>query len=64
VNFMDHIKFEKYLESLSDSEMAQQLAEDIKKYKSTLMDTDNTISIPDLNNICMMADELSKRLAS
>lgn len=61
---MDNVQFEEHLKSVSDSDIAQQLAENIAQYKNVIMDPDATMSIPDLNRICIMADELSKRLAS
>ena len=61
---MDLNKFEKHLESLSDAELAKLLAKNIGQYKNTVMDMETTMSIPDLDSICMMANELSKRLSS
>lgn len=60
---MELDKLEEYLKSLSDSELAQKLAENLEHYKSIILDSEATMSIPDLNYICKMANELSKRLA-
>jgi hypothetical protein len=61
---MNIVQFEKHLQSLSDSELAQQLAQDLGHYKNIMMEPETTMSMPDLNKICMMADELSKRLSN
>ena len=59
---MDNAVFEEHIKTLSDSELAQQISEDLDQYKNVMMEPDTTMSIPNLNKICMMADELSKRL--
>ncbi len=61
---MDTVKFAERLKSMSEADMAKQLAKDINQYKNVIMDPDATMSIPDLNRICIMADELVKRLSS
>jgi hypothetical protein len=60
---MDQGQYEKILESMSNADMAIQLAQNIEQYKNIIMDPETTMSIPDLNRICMMADELAKRLS-
>ncbi|HIF52167.1 MAG TPA: hypothetical protein EYQ42_11690 [Thiotrichaceae bacterium] len=61
---MDNAELEEHIKMLSDSELAQQISEDLEQYKNVMMESDTTMSIPNLNRICMMADELSKRLSS
>ena len=61
---MELDKLEEYLKSLSDLELAQKLAENLEHYKSITMDPEATMSIPNINNLCKMANELSKRLAN
>ncbi len=61
---MDTVQFAKVLEAMSEADMATMLAKDITQYKNVIMDPEATMSIPDLNRICLMADELVKRLSS
>lgn len=55
---MDIVQFEEHLKSLSDSELTQLLAVNLGQYKKIMMEPETTMSIPDVNRICMMADEL------
>jgi hypothetical protein len=61
---MDYAELEEHIKMLSDSELAQQISEDLEQYKNVMMESDTTMSMLNLNRICMMADELSKRLSS
>jgi len=57
-------KDQNYINSKSVSELADDLSEKLKNYRSATMKPHSTQSIPNLNTICEIADEIARRLKS
>ncbi len=61
---MGNAKFQNHINSKSTTELADDLSEYLKQYKAQSMEPDSTQSIPNLDLICMIAEEIASRLKS
>ena len=59
---MENKKLQNYIKSKSISELADDLSEKLKQYKTETLDPDTTQSIPNLELICEIADVIAFRL--
>jgi len=59
---MEQSKLDEYLHSKSTSELAATLSEKLKDYRIAMTDPDATLSIPDMDMMCGIADEIVRRL--
>ena len=59
---MENKKLQSYINSKSTSELADDLSEKLKEYKSATMKPHSTQSIPNLNVMCEIADVIALRL--
>ena len=59
---MENNKLQSYINSKSISELADNLSEKLKQYKTASMEPDATQSIPDLDLMCEIADVIASRL--
>ena len=61
---MENAKLQKHINFKSTTELADELSEHLKQYKAQSMEPDSTQSIPNLDQICMIAEEIASRLKS
>ncbi len=61
---MENKKLQDHINSKSTSELADELNEHLKQYRTKSMEPDSTQSILNLDFICMVADEIARRLKS
>lgn len=59
---MENQQFQSYINSKSISELADDLTEKLKQYKTVTLEPDSTQSIPNLDLICEIADVIAFRL--
>jgi len=59
---MENEKIQNYIKSKSISELADELSKKLKEYRATVMDPDATLSIPNIDIMCEMADVIADRL--
>lgn len=59
---MENDKIKNYIHSKSISELAEELSVKLKQYRAAVMDPDATLSIPNIDLMCEIADEIAGRL--
>ena len=59
---MENNKFQSYINSKSTSELADDLSEKLKQYKTDTLAPHTTQSIPNLELLCDIADVIAFRL--
>jgi len=59
---IDNDKIQNYINSKSVSELADELSVKLKQYRVALMDPDATLSIPNFDLICEIAEVIADRL--
>ena len=56
---MENAKLQNHINFKSTTELADELSEHLKQYKAQSMEPDSTQSIPNLDQICMIAEEIA-----
>jgi len=59
---MGNERLQSYINSKSSSELADDLFDKLKQYRTATLEPDATQSIPDLDLICEIADAIAQRL--
>ena len=59
---MENKKLQNYINSKSISELADDLSEKLKQYKTATLEPDATQSIPNLDLMCEIANVIASRL--
>lgn len=59
---MENKRLQSYINSKSNSELADDLFDKLKQYKTASLELDATQSIPDLDLMCEIADTIAQRL--
>ena len=59
---MENDKIQNYINSKSNSELADELSKKLKQHRASVMDPDATLSIPNIDLMCEIADVIADRL--
>lgn len=59
---MENDKIQNYINSKSNSELAEELSTKLKQYREAVKDPDATLSIPNIDLMCEIADVIADRL--
>ncbi len=58
------LKTAAYLESKTTEQLAADLANNLQQYRVASLEPDSTQSIPNLDHMCAIAEEIKKRLSN